>query len=394
MTPVPRSSRALPARWARPATHLAILLPSLAALLLLARSPRRPTRPATGALAPYRQRRARRAVDRAVGANAGRPRTRGVQRRRAPSRSTSRACAPNGEATDLVGRALRRRQHHAGPRPAARVPRCDGLPASDYGKFGGDAGRLPRRRPGLLEHRRGVASTASAKRGSRSSSCATSCGSKAGRIDANTEFAALHASEEFLNSSMGYSPTIWGMPTYPLPGQRRARRDSPQLEHVHVQRRRLRTDRAHGDAAGARWLDVARPDEVELGRGRATRRRRCRSAPGTTPAASNSLDGSERDAGDRALRHARADRLARTGTRGRRRDQPARAPVPAVRPGESCRQRGGVARRRRHGVQCAASLASQRHGGVRRVAGRALRVRSRGTGCTANCWRGRSTSSS
>ena len=41
---------------------------------------------------------------------------------------------------------------------------------------------------------------------------------KAGRIDANTEFAALHASEEFVNSSMGFSPTIWGLPTYPLPG--------------------------------------------------------------------------------------------------------------------------------------------------------------------------------
>ena len=41
---------------------------------------------------------------------------------------------------------------------------------------------------------------------------------KGGRIDANTEFAALHSSEEFLNSSMGYSPTIWGMPTYPNPG--------------------------------------------------------------------------------------------------------------------------------------------------------------------------------
>ena len=41
---------------------------------------------------------------------------------------------------------------------------------------------------------------------------------KGGRIDANTEFAALHSSEQFLNSSMGFSPTIWGMPTYPNPG--------------------------------------------------------------------------------------------------------------------------------------------------------------------------------
>lgn len=40
---------------------------------------------------------------------------------------------------------------------------------------------------------------------------------KAGRVDANTEFAALHATEDFLNASMGYSPTILQFPTYPLP---------------------------------------------------------------------------------------------------------------------------------------------------------------------------------
>lgn len=41
---------------------------------------------------------------------------------------------------------------------------------------------------------------------------------KGGRIDANSEFAGLHSTGEFLNSSMGFSPTIWGMPSYPEPG--------------------------------------------------------------------------------------------------------------------------------------------------------------------------------
>jgi porin len=40
---------------------------------------------------------------------------------------------------------------------------------------------------------------------------------KVGRIDANTEFAAVENASEFLNSSMGYSPTIWALPTYPNP---------------------------------------------------------------------------------------------------------------------------------------------------------------------------------
>lgn len=40
---------------------------------------------------------------------------------------------------------------------------------------------------------------------------------KAGRIDANTEFAAVDAAGAFLNSSMGYSPTILLLPTYPDP---------------------------------------------------------------------------------------------------------------------------------------------------------------------------------
>jgi carbohydrate-selective porin OprB len=40
---------------------------------------------------------------------------------------------------------------------------------------------------------------------------------KLGRIDANTEFASLHSSEQFVNSSMGFSPTIWGFPSYPDP---------------------------------------------------------------------------------------------------------------------------------------------------------------------------------
>ncbi len=40
---------------------------------------------------------------------------------------------------------------------------------------------------------------------------------KAGKIDANTEFAAVQNAGDFLNSSMGYSPTIVSFPTYPEP---------------------------------------------------------------------------------------------------------------------------------------------------------------------------------
>ena len=40
---------------------------------------------------------------------------------------------------------------------------------------------------------------------------------KAGKIDANTEFAAVQNAGDFLNSSMGYSPTIIAFPTYPEP---------------------------------------------------------------------------------------------------------------------------------------------------------------------------------
>jgi len=39
---------------------------------------------------------------------------------------------------------------------------------------------------------------------------------KAGRVDANTEFATVPAAADFLSSSMGYSPTI-PMPSYPTP---------------------------------------------------------------------------------------------------------------------------------------------------------------------------------
>lgn len=39
-----------------------------------------------------------------------------------------------------------------------------------------------------------------------------------GKIDANTLFAAVENSADFLNSSMGYSPTIMKLPTYPDPG--------------------------------------------------------------------------------------------------------------------------------------------------------------------------------
>lgn len=40
---------------------------------------------------------------------------------------------------------------------------------------------------------------------------------KAGRVDANTEFAMVATASDFLNSSMGFSPTIAAMPTYPEP---------------------------------------------------------------------------------------------------------------------------------------------------------------------------------
>lgn len=40
---------------------------------------------------------------------------------------------------------------------------------------------------------------------------------KFGKIDANTEFAAVQTAGDFLNSSMGYSPTIVAFPTYPEP---------------------------------------------------------------------------------------------------------------------------------------------------------------------------------
>ena len=40
---------------------------------------------------------------------------------------------------------------------------------------------------------------------------------KAGLIDANTEFAFVDNAGEFINSSMGFSPTVFPMPTYPDP---------------------------------------------------------------------------------------------------------------------------------------------------------------------------------
>ena len=40
---------------------------------------------------------------------------------------------------------------------------------------------------------------------------------KFGKIDANTEFASVQTAGDFLNSSMGYSPTILAFPTYPEP---------------------------------------------------------------------------------------------------------------------------------------------------------------------------------
>jgi porin len=40
---------------------------------------------------------------------------------------------------------------------------------------------------------------------------------KGGKIDANSEFAVVEGAGDFLNSSMGYSPTIVAFPTYPEP---------------------------------------------------------------------------------------------------------------------------------------------------------------------------------
>jgi len=40
---------------------------------------------------------------------------------------------------------------------------------------------------------------------------------KAGKVDANSEFAVVENASDFLNSSMGYSPTIMTLPTYPEP---------------------------------------------------------------------------------------------------------------------------------------------------------------------------------
>ena len=40
---------------------------------------------------------------------------------------------------------------------------------------------------------------------------------KMGKIDANTEFATVQTAGDFLNSSMGYSPTVIAFPTYPEP---------------------------------------------------------------------------------------------------------------------------------------------------------------------------------
>lgn len=40
---------------------------------------------------------------------------------------------------------------------------------------------------------------------------------KVGRVDANTEYAAVDGASNFINASAGFSPTITGLPTYPDP---------------------------------------------------------------------------------------------------------------------------------------------------------------------------------
>jgi porin len=76
---------------------------------------------------------------------------------------------------------------------------------------------------------------------------------KAGKIDANSEFAVVQSAGDFLNSSMGYSPTILAFPTYPEPQLGLNAFVEPR-EHYHVGMGLFRT--AHdGDmliAEGAR----------------------------------------------------------------------------------------------------------------------------------------------
>lgn len=40
---------------------------------------------------------------------------------------------------------------------------------------------------------------------------------KAGQVDANSEFAVVEPATEFINASAGFSPTMYGLPTYPEP---------------------------------------------------------------------------------------------------------------------------------------------------------------------------------
>jgi carbohydrate-selective porin OprB len=72
---------------------------------------------------------------------------------------------------------------------------------------------------------------------------------KAGRVDANTEFAVVENGADFLNSSMGYSPTILGFATYPQP--------RPSLNVFYQATRHIYAKAGLYDTAGAGAMPVA-----------------------------------------------------------------------------------------------------------------------------------------
>ena len=197
-------------------THLAVLLPSLAALLSLPPiatadegQPVPPPATASSSPRPYQQ------------LTGGWGETRAVLEQRGVSVGAnvtfdfSRVHA-NGEATGLIGRALVDANTTLDLGPLLGFPGATVF-LQYYGKFGGNASDY-------VGDIQGFSNIDAASFNGIGEAWLEvkflhdAMRVKGGRIDANTEFAALHSSEEFLNSSMGYSPTIWGMPTYPNPG--------------------------------------------------------------------------------------------------------------------------------------------------------------------------------
>ena len=72
---------------------------------------------------------------------------------------------------------------------------------------------------------------------------------KAGKVDSNTEFAVVDNGGDFLNSSMGYSPTIIGFATYPQP--------RPSLNVSYQARNRYYAKAGLYDSAGVGAMPVA-----------------------------------------------------------------------------------------------------------------------------------------